>query len=193
MEFTNAPNSSRNIVSTFENNILKVSGELTDNGLRWAAEIKVMNNGGAVSFNNGTVTVDGADDVTVLITMATDYEFSKEKGYRTGIDPMTVTDEVMANAAGKDYDTLYARHLEDYKALYDNVKLNIAQDSDNDMPTDDMLISSSRDGSLPPNLQGVWADQAGPKWAADYHININLQMNYYPAGNGNLTDTIADR
>ena len=190
MEFTNAPNSSRNIVSTFENNILKVSGELTDNGLRWAAEIKVMNNGGAVSFNNGTVTVDGADDVTVLITMATDYEFSKEKGYRTGIDPMTVTDEVMANAAGKDYDTLYARHLEDYKALYDNVKLNIAQDSDNDMPTDDMLISSSRDGSLPPNLQGVWADQAGPKWAADYHININLQMNYYPAGNGNLTDTM---
>mgnify|MGYP005780916261 CR=1 FL=1 len=214
MEFTNAPNSSRNIVSTFENNILKVSGELTDNGLRWAAEIKVMNNGGAVSFNNGTVTVDGADDVTVLITMATDYEFSKEKGYRTGIDPMTVTDEVMANAAGKDYDTLYARHLEDYKALYDNVKLNIAQDSDNDMPTDDMLnaykagdhnkfldqlfyqygrymlISSSRDGSMPPNLQGVWADQAGPKWAADYHININLQMNYYPAGNGNLTDTM---
>ena len=97
MEFTNAPNSSRNIVSTFENKILKVSGELTDNGLRWAAEIKVINNGGTVSFDNGTVTVDGADDVTVLITMATDYEFSKEKGYRTGIDPMTVTDDIMAN------------------------------------------------------------------------------------------------
>ncbi|MGN0243000.1 MAG: glycosyl hydrolase family 95 catalytic domain-containing protein [Lachnospiraceae bacterium] len=211
MSFSNQPNNSKNIVTTFENHTLKVAGELSQNGLRWAAEYKIIPTGGSISYDGtGTVEVSDADEVVILIALATDYKFSQEDEFRTGIDPMTVTDGILENA--DDFDALYESHLEDYKSIYDNVELKISDE--NNKPTDDMrsdyangdtntfldqlfyqygrylLISSSRSGSLPANLQGVWADQKAPAWQSDYHININLEMNYYPAPNGNMIETM---
>ncbi|MCI9085632.1 MAG: hypothetical protein HFE51_04315 [Clostridia bacterium] len=210
MSFTNQPNSSKNPTVTFENNTLKVSSSLWSNDLRWSGEFNIINDGGTVTFNaeTGVVTVDGADSVEIITAMATDYKFSETDNYRTGIDPVTVTDEIIANA--KSFDEMYETHVADYKSIFDNVALDLGVE--NDMPTDDMLeanrsgnskifldelfyqygrymlISSSREGSLPANLEGVWTDQREPAWQSDYHININLQMNYYPAANGNMLE-----
>lgn len=212
LSFSNSPNKSTGITRSFEDNTLKVTGSLKNNGMRWSGEYKIINNGGTVSYDESTekVTVSGADSVEILMALATDYKFSEADGYRTGIAPIEVTNDIMANIADDDFDTMYSRHLEDYKSIFDNVELNLSDN--NNMPTDDMLsanrngesnifldqlfyqygrymlISSSRDGSLPANLQGVWADQQAPAWQSDYHININLQMNYYPAANGNMLD-----
>lgn len=210
MSFTNRPNSSKEPTVKFEDNTLKVSSALWSNDLRWSGEFKIVNDGGTVTFDEktGIVTVNGADSVEIIAAMATDYKFSETDNYRTGIDPVTVTDEIISNA--KSFDEMYVSHIEDYKSIFDNVKLDL--DAQNDMPTDDMLeanrsgnskifldelfyqygrymlISSSREGSLPANLQGVWADQKEPAWQSDYHININLQMNYYPAANCNMLE-----
>lgn len=212
MSFSNLPNESENIVTEFENNILTVSGELSDNGLRWAGKYRIDNEGGTVTFDDatGVVTVTGADSAEVVMTLATDYEFNEETDYRSGVAPTELTSEILAKIADEDFDSLYKTHYEDYKSIYDNVKLDLGSDSD--APTDDllaanrvgqsdvkldelfyqygryMLISSSREGSLPANLQGVWADHRQPAWNSDYHININLQMNYYPAANGNMIE-----
>lgn len=213
MSFSNKPNNSKEITEIFEDNTLKVTGKLSSNDLRWSGEYKIVNNGGTVTYKNGIVTVDGADEVMVIMTMATDYEFNEEKGYRSGIDPADITSEIISNVSGKSFEELYETHREDYSAIYNNVSLDL--NGENDIATDDMhkgyaetntpeqdrmydqlfyqyarymMISSSRSGSLPANLQGVWNDQEHPAWESDYHININLQMNYYPAANGNMIE-----
>ena len=210
MKFTNEPNASNNVKFSFADNVLTVTGELGNNGMRWSGEFKIINDGGEVAFDEETKTVQitNADSAEIIIAMATDYKFSEADGYRSGINPLDVTNEIIEKSS--DFYTMYETHIKDYSKLYNKVKLNL--EAENDMPTDDMLeanrngnsklfidelfyqygrymlISSSRDGSLPANLQGVWADQKNPAWGSDYHININLQMNYYPAANGNLIE-----
>lgn len=216
LDFTNQPNESINIEKTFIDNTLKISGQLKSKGkreeMKWAGECKIINDGGSVNYDGDKAEVREADSVTLLIAMATDYIADESKDYHSGIEPIETTDGIL-NTASSDYDELYRKHFEDYNNLFGNVELNLMNESNkNDIPTDQllaeykngientaldelfyqygryMLAASSREGSLPPNLQGIWADQKGPKWAADYHLNINLQMNYYPGANGNLLD-----
>ncbi len=211
LKFSNSPNSSTNVSYHFEDNTLKVTGALSQNGMRWSGEYRISANGGSVGYRNHAVYVSDADEAEIIMTMATDYEFNENTGYRTGIDPQIVTSGIMEKTADQDFDALYQTHIADYKSIYDNVKLELG--GENDMPTDEMrarygndstedifldqlfyqygrymMISSSRAGSLPSNLQGVWADQKHPQWESDYHININLEMNYYPAANGNMIE-----
>ncbi len=206
--FTNKPNVSKELQTFFANNILHTSGKLADNGLRYAGAFAFAAEGGSITYENGAVSVKGANAVTVTMTMATDYAFDESKDFRNGYDPSALVCGILANAADQDFDALLCAHLADYKELFDNASLNLF--ASNDIPTDRMranfiagkdnlfldelffqygrylMIASSRDGSLPANLQGVWADQKHPCWESDYHININLQMNYYPAANTNL-------
>lgn len=207
--FTNKPNKSRNVVTEFKDNTLIVTGELSDNGMKWSGEYRIKSDG-EIFFDESTglVTVDKADSTEIIIALATDYEWNEEKGYRSGIEPLQETSEILEAVSDKDFDTLYNVHLADYKNIFDNVKINLGKSIN--IPTNELLaenrnsdgtpyldqlfwqygryllISSSRHGSLPANLQGVWADQQSPAWYSDYHININLQMNYYPAANGNI-------
>lgn len=213
LAFTNKPNKSTKVSTEFENGILKVAGELSSNGMRWAGEYRIDNKGGSVSFDAGTglVTVSGADSVEITIALATDYEWDESKNYRSGVDPSEITDDILKKVKDKDFDALYQKHMEDYKSIFNHVTLDLGEVSE--LPTNSLLeanrssgggnvfldelfyqygryllISSSRGGSLPANLQGVWADQQSPAWYSDYHININLQMNYYPAANGNMLE-----
>jgi len=122
----------------------------------------------------------------------------------------------LSNAAKKGYATLRDSHIADYKNIFNRSTLTLGGTSHN-LPTDKLLanyqqngddklkksleelyfqygryllISSSREGSLPANLQGVWNQQAFPAWQSDYHLNINLQMNYWPANNTNMRETL---
>lgn len=182
------------------------------NSMRYAAQVRVIPQGGTVSANeDGSLTVSDADSVTILLTAATDYANDYPE-YRSGVDPLETVQEKMESAAALGYEQLLQRHESDYTALFDRVKLNLGQQGSL-IPTDQvlkdyqktgsnpslealyfqygryLLVASSREGSLPANLQGVWNAKNDPQWQSDYHTNINLQMNYWPAYVTNLSET----
>ena len=129
------------------------------------------------------------------------------------IDPGPVADDRLAAAEGRDYHALKARHLEDHRGLFGRVALDLGGEAPADLPTDErlrryaagvpdpalealyfqfgryLLIASSRPGGLPAGLQGIWNCHDRPPWGADYHFNVNIQMNYYPAFSANLAET----
>ncbi|MFC4855184.1 glycosyl hydrolase family 95 catalytic domain-containing protein [Actinophytocola glycyrrhizae] len=191
------------------------AGNLDDNGMRFESQVRVLNEGGSrTDDSDGSVTVTGADAVTLVLAAGTDYSMSHPT-YRTSDPHDAVTGRVDA-AAAKPFGALRSAHVADYRRLFDRVTLDVGQRMP-DLPTDELLrayrdpntpaatrkalevlyfqygryllISSSRAGSLPANLQGVWNNSTSPPWSADYHVNINLQMNYWPAETTNLSET----
>lgn len=192
---------------------LTVRGKLADNGLAFEAQVRVLAQGGeVVAGEDGTLRVRGADSAVVLLAAGTDYALSYPE-YR-GADPHARIATDIDRAARKGFDALRATHVADYRKLFDRVALQIGQRMP-DQPTDALLkaypgsdasagralealyfqygryllIASSRAGSLPANLQGVWNQSTAPPWDSDYHVNINLQMNYWPAPTTNLAET----
>ncbi|TDC27748.1 alpha-L-fucosidase [Streptomyces sp. 8K308] len=211
---TTADNRSRRV--TASGGRITLAGALDGNGLRYEAQLQVHHEGGGRTDDaEGSVTVTGADAVTLVLAAGTDYA-PRYPGYRTGVDPRGPVAERVDAAARKGYRELRAAHVADYRRLFDRVRLSVGG-RDAGVPTDDLLsayqagtaspatcraleelyfqygryllISSSRAGSLPANLQGVWNDSTSPPWSADYHVNINLQMNYWPAETTNLSET----
>ncbi|WP_407319560.1 glycoside hydrolase N-terminal domain-containing protein [Isoptericola halotolerans] len=203
------------VVQTAENGRLTTSGSLTNNGLRFESQIQVLNEGGTVTDGDGSVSVADADAVTLVFSAATDYSTEYSDDYRNGVDPHEPVTAAVDAAAARSYDDLLERHQADYRELFDRATLDLAGSELPDIPTDALLdeyrgeidtesalaleslyfqygryllISSSRPGSLPANLQGVWNRIDDPPWDADYHVNINMQMNYWPAETTNLSE-----
>ncbi|WP_083288555.1 glycosyl hydrolase family 95 catalytic domain-containing protein [Jiangella alba] len=201
---------------TAEGGRITMAGALHDNGMRFESQLQVLNTGGTRTDNpDGTVTVSGADEVVLLLAAGTDYSTAYPT-YRTGQSPHADVTERVDAAADRSYQRLRAAHLADYQELFERVRLDVGQQMPN-MPTDELLdgyrkntlspparkalevlffqygryllIASSRPGSLPANLQGVWNDSTSPPWYSDYHVNINLQMNYWLAETTNLSET----
>jgi len=197
---------------------ITVSGALLDNGMLYESQLQVLNTGGTRTDNpDGTVTVSGADSVVLVVSSGTNYS-DVYPTYR-GKDPHAgITGRVDA-ASRLPYGVLKARHLADYRKLFDRVDLRLGEVMPN-IPTDQLLkqyqegtagpearkalerlyfqygryllVASSRDNSvLPANLQGVWNNMTSAPWGADYHVNINLQMNYWLAETTNLSETTA--
>ncbi|AVT38465.1 glycoside hydrolase N-terminal domain-containing protein [Plantactinospora sp. BB1] len=209
-----APNNrSKNV--TASGGRITFAGTLDDNKLKYESQIQVTADGGTVADGtDGTVTVAGADSATLVLGAGTDYAGTYPT-YR-GADPHARVTATVDAAAAKSYPELLAAHTADHRALFDRVRLDIGQQMPA-IPTDELLrqyrggasaadralealffaygryllIASSRPGSLPANLQGVWNNVTNPPWDADYHVNINLQMNYWPAETTNLSETTA--
>lgn len=168
--------------------------------------------------DNATITVSGATDAVFLISADTDYRLNLNpdttdpKAY-VGADPAAIVNDNIARADALGYRGLLDSHIRDYKNLYDRVKLNLnpsgsapdketpARLADYRAGTPDpaleelffnfgryLLIASSRPGSMPANLQGIWSNNVDAPWHADYHNNINVQMNYWPATSTNLLE-----
>ena len=205
----------QDFTATASGDRLSVRGTLQDNGLRFEAQIRVRADGGSVSAGpDGTLTVSGADSAWFVLAAGTDYADTCPH-YR-GDDPHRAVTHAVDAAAARSYESLRADHVRDHRALFDRVSLDVGQRLP-DLPTDQLLsrytggtspadralealffqygryllISSSRAGSLPANLQGVWNNVVDPPWSADYHVNINLQMNYWLAEVTNLAETTA--
>jgi alpha-L-fucosidase 2 len=204
----------RSVHTTVEGGRITVAGKLRDNGLRYEGQLQVIATGGTVSSGDDTVTVDGADSVLLVLSAGTDYA-ADFPDYR-GIDPHAAVQTRVDKASAKSYVKLLADHEADYRSLFERVSLDIGQAMP-DLPIDKLLagyksgdtpadraletlyfqygryllIASSRKGSLPANLQGVWNNSSTPPWNDDYHVNINLQMNYWPAEITNLPETAA--
>ncbi|MFC0107137.1 glycosyl hydrolase family 95 catalytic domain-containing protein [Kibdelosporangium aridum] len=191
------------------------AGNLHDNGMRFESQLHVRNEGGTRTDNpDGTVTVSGADAVTLVLAAGTNYS-DVYPTYRS-VDPHDAVTRRVDAASAKSFAALRDTHVRDHRGLFDRVSLDVGQNVP-DMPTDELLrayrgtalppearkalevmhfqygryllIASSRAGSLPANLQGVWNNSTSPPWSADYHVNINLQMNYWPAETTNLSET----
>ncbi|MFI9012085.1 glycosyl hydrolase family 95 catalytic domain-containing protein [Actinosynnema sp. NPDC053489] len=207
----------RSAVTTARNGRITVAGNLSDNTLRFESQVQVLVTGGTRADNaDGSVTVSGADEAVLVLAAGTDYA-DRYPTYR-GEDPHAAVTARVDAAAAEPYRRLRSRHVADHRALFDRVSLDLGQEVP-DLPTDDLLrayrgadlpaahrralealffqygryllIASSRAGSLPANLQGAWNDSESPPWSADYHVNINLQMNYWPAETTNLPETAA--
>ena len=196
-----------------EDGLISYSGYVADNGMRFDARVLIQTDGEVLTVN-GRLAVKDATEAILYLTAATDYEM-KYPDYRTGADPSTVTIPIIQAAYRLGWDALYEEHLADYSAIFGRVELDINSDYD-DLPADRLieayrrgeraamnkletlyfqygrylLISSSREGSLPANLQGVWNESNTPPWCCDYHINVNLQMNYWGAYNTNMAETV---
>ncbi|HEX4350019.1 MAG TPA: glycoside hydrolase family 95 protein [Verrucomicrobiae bacterium] len=197
-----------------ENGLLMV-GQLdngTDGkGVSYAARVRILHHGGKVSTHENILTVSNADEVTILIAAGTDYQ-----GFagRQTKDPLTATLADLNQAAKKSFKSLRAAHVADYQKYFQRVSLCLdpLNTDDAQKPTPErlqiakngpgdpslaalyfnfgryLLISSSRPGGLPPNLQGIWAEEIHTPWNADWHLDVNVEMNYWPAEVCNLSD-----
>ncbi|EEP73574.1 large secreted protein [Micromonospora sp. ATCC 39149] len=175
--------------------------------VRFLALANASVTGGTVSSSGGTLRVSGATSVTVLVSIGTSYvNYRTVNGDYQGIARTRLN---AARTAG--FDQLRARHLADYQALFNRVTIDLGRTAAADQTTDVriaqhantndpqfsallfqfgryLLISSSRPGTQPANLQGIWNDQMAPSWDSKYTINANLPMNYWPADTTNLSE-----
>jgi len=207
----------KNITVTVDGNELVLGGHVdTGNddheGMRFEAKWTVNAEGGELlsSENGRKLLVRNADSVTILMAGATDYQM--EYPHYKGELPGKRNQRVLAVASAKSYDQLRAAHIGDYQELFERVELDLRGPSSAALPTDErlrayrnnrgdrgletllfqygryLMIASSRSPGLPANLQGLWNNSNRPPWNGDYHLDINLQMNYWPVDSCNLSE-----
>lgn len=174
--------------------------------LQAEVRVKVVADG-VVASHGSDMQVRNATNATIFITAATNYV-----NYQTiNGDPVAKNNLTMQLLKGKNYKQLLKRHVDKYQDQYDRVSLSLAKSAQSDLPTDErlaafdgtdldmvslmmqygryLLISSSQPGGQPANLQGVWNHKMDPAWDSKYTININAEMNYWPANVANLAET----
>ena len=182
-------------------------------GTRFETRVLVRAEGGQVEHrgSEAALRVEGADAVTLLLVAATDYDPALPLPLPDR-DPGPRCQEALLAVAEKPYERLLADHLADHRALFRRVALELGTSGQPDRPTDErlaavreggedpalaalyfqfgryLLMGSSRPGTLPANLQGIWNEHVEAPWNADYHVNINIQMNYWPAEVTNLSE-----
>lgn len=184
-----------------------------ENGLMYEARLFVLNDGGTVVVVNDSLKFSDVNSLTLFLSAATNYIPVYEKGWR-GANPHDRMMRLLTAASKKTYRKLLADHIADYQRLFNRVELHLGKTDEslasqstlkrlfaftkggNDPELEELffqygrylLISSSRAGGLPANLQGIWNDSNNPPWRCDYHSNINIQMNYWPAEVTNLSE-----
>ena len=186
--------------------------------MKYAVRIQATVKGGSLNNADGRITVKEADEVIFYVTADTDYkmnfapDFTDPKTY-VGVNPLETTQQWMKDAVAKGYANLLNEHYKDYASLFNRVKLELNPTVKTaNLPTAQrlknyrkgqpdyyleklyyqfgryLLIASSRPGNMPANLQGIWHNNIDGPWRVDYHNNINIQMNYWPACSTNLDE-----
>ncbi len=186
------------------------------NAMRYGFGVKFLSKDGTVTaLPNGRIRVENTTCVVFFAAAATDY-INRYPAYCDGSDPLGDKVIPRLNAAAEiSFGTLYRAHLDDYRRLFDRVSFTLGEAepetvrlTENLLKRFDkkeearralipllfqygryLLVSSSREGALPANLQGIWNAKNDPPWTCDYHLNINLEMNYWPAMVTNLAET----
>jgi len=197
------------IVDLYEREAGKTGPHMKFNGL-----VKLRNKGGKVFAAGSSLYVENADEVVILVAMATDYNMDI-LSFDRAINPEAICREKIQSLCSLSYEELRERHISDHSSIFDRVSLRLGDTSLDSIPTDQrlkkvqeghsdpalaalyfqygryLLMDSSRfPGRLPANLQGIWCEDMNAPWNADYHTNINIQMNYWPAEVCNLSETV---
>jgi len=176
--------------------------------LRFETRVRVLPRGGTVAKEDGKLRVTGADSAVILLDAATAF-----KNYRDiSGDPTPITKAHIAAASKKTFDQIRKDHVAEHQRLFRRVSFDLGLTAASKEPTDKrrenlakgaddpqlpvlyyqygryLLISSSRPGTQPANLQGIWNAETTPPWDSKYTININTEMNYWPAESTNLSE-----
>jgi len=189
----------------------QASHEGEHKGVKYHAQLRTVSDGGQVAVKDKTISISGADAVTLLLAAATDYNFDDPYNPLTA-DLAKACAAQLAAAGKKGFERIRADHIAEHRRLFRRVSLDLGATDAAGRPTDErlralsdgaedpalvslyfqfgryLLISCSRPGCMPSNLQGLWNDSIAAPWNADYHININIQMNYWPAEVCNLSE-----
>jgi alpha-L-fucosidase 2 len=196
-----------------DNNQLIMTGTLHNgkggDGMEYMARLKAETKNGTFTVSDSVLSVKNADEVILFLSASTDHKL--EYPTYKGRDYKTITQNSITNASQKDFSELLSNHIDDYQSFYHRVKLSLTNEPDT-IPTDErvmlfretqndnhlkqlvfqfgryLLIASSRPGTLPANLQGIWANKIQTPWNGDYHTDVNLEMNYWPAEVTNLSE-----
>src|SRR5579863_6956966 len=177
--------------------------------LKFEVRAQVMADGGDTTMNSNSISVNNANSATVLIALATSYKnYADVSG-----NPDAIVKSQLAAASRRKADALLERHIKEHQSLFRRVSLDLGQTEAMKLPTDQrvqsfrngkdpqfaalyfqfgryLLISSSRPGGQPANLQGLWNQSDSPPWESKYTININTEMNYWPSETCNLADCV---
>ncbi len=195
-----------------ENGLLTLSGKGGDyndrpGAIRFKGLLRAQNDGGSVKLEGDKLVVAGATSVTLLVSSGTNFVNYQD----VGADPMARALRALSAAETRPYAELRARHVADHRSLFRRVSLDLGRSADSALPTDErvrkftgandpalpalhfqygryLLIACSRPGTQPANLQGMWNDALTAAWGGKYTININTEMNYWPAETTNLPE-----
>ena len=175
--------------------------------IRYRAELKAIPKGGKMHTGDDFLTIENADEVTLYLAAATNFVNYKD----VSADQVKRVSGYLNQVKGKTYDEVWAASVLDYQKFFKRVKLELPLTENSLLPTDKrmqkiseqpdpalaslcynfaryVLISSSRPGTQPANLQGIWNKDMNPSWDSKYTTNINTEMNYWPAETGNLSE-----
>ncbi|MEP6728469.1 MAG: glycoside hydrolase family 95 protein [Bacteroidota bacterium] len=175
--------------------------------VKYKGIVQFVPRGGTVSLTDTAVIVKNADEVTIYISIATSFN----NYHDVSGDENERTERYLANALKKTFPEILKRHIEAYQQYFNRVKLNLGKPAAEDLPTDErlknftvtndpqfaalyfqygryLLIAASQPGGQAANLQGIWNNKIHPPWDSKYTININAEMNYWPAEKTNLSE-----
>jgi alpha-L-fucosidase 2 len=182
-------------------------------GMRFDLYVRAYTHGGKIASDGKSLTVTNADVVTLLLSAGTSFNGPDKSPSRDGRDSSAVALGPIKAAEKQSFDNLLARHISDYQKLFRRVEINLGETAGaSDLTTEErlarfakgeadpglcallyqygryLLISSSRPGGLPANLQGIWNDSMRPPWSSNWTLNINAEMNYWPSEVANLAE-----
>jgi alpha-L-fucosidase 2 len=186
---------------------LAMSGAVEDSAIRFQASLQADVEGGKWAARDGKISVTGATSATLFLTGATNFVNYKD----VSGDPAKRNAAVLAAVRKKSFEVLHAEHVADYQKLFRRVSLDLGSTPASQLPTDQriaafskagdpalvamlfqygryLMISSSRPGGQPANLQGLWNESNNPPWDSKYTDNINTEMNYWPVEETNLSE-----
>ncbi|MBM3311823.1 MAG: glycoside hydrolase family 95 protein, partial [Candidatus Aminicenantes bacterium] len=175
--------------------------------LRYEARLRAFPEGGTMRLDWDELKITGADAVTLVLAAATNFVSYKD----VGGDPAARVAEALRAASGKTYEAMKTAHVAEHRRLFRRASMSLPATPHSALPTDErlknfdgtndpalaalvfqfgryLLISSSRPGTQPANLQGIWNKDMNPAWDSKYTTNINTEMNYWPAEVGNLSE-----
>ncbi|XEC96151.1 glycoside hydrolase N-terminal domain-containing protein [Paenibacillus tarimensis] len=181
-------------------------------GIRFEIRLQAVSEGGRLEVSGGRIRVQAANAVTLLLAAATSFNGFDKDPHAEGNDPAALFSQPLAEASRRGYAELLERHTEDYRTYFKRVDFELEGEDRSGIPVDAriqsvkggvsdeqlavlmfqygryLLISSSRPGTQPATLQGIWNDKPRPPWSCNYTANINVQMNYWPAESCNLPE-----
>ncbi len=181
-------------------------------GMRFVTALEVEAPGSQIDADPQGLRITAGGDILLLVTSGTSFNGPERSPSNQGKDERAESEQHLALARGKGYESLLAQHIQDYQQLFRRVRLNLGSAEPNaSLPTDErllrnqqqpdnamaalyfqfgryLMIAGSREGSQPLNLQGIWNEHVIPPWGGAYTVNINAQMNYWPAEVTNLSE-----
>jgi len=190
-------------ISVSENRIAFSEHVGDGHGVQFHALVHFDTKGGTATVKDGKLVISNADEVQIKVVASSNYR---------GLDPKEENDKAINKILKTPYKELLNRHVADYQSLFNRLSFKLSDSKGDEFPTDVrlqkvkkgatdnyltqlqyqfgryLLISSSRPGNLPANLQGIWVTGFTPPWNSDYHTNINVQMNYWMAEMANLAE-----